>query len=310
MKIKCGLVNVKKNFITEIAIDNTPPAAIFNEISSSDGKSTAKLTLSEPLRPVNGWDSSSFGLVLSKEFFNPISYLLPITDFAQNSSEILIDIKNATAISLTYGTYDAYSALSIVTAGKISTPNTISSNSICKAESLFINLSSSLNSNILLGRAYVHTYWGENASAICRHSGISYYHGYNPVSSSGWLHVGRERIAHFRENVFSQLGGIGMNHTTTTSSAVFSPIPPEIAQQYLFGISSIQFKFENDCNLSVVYQSYLKDIGWLKVSSDGEENGYQQDKPISSLRINIVPRTEKQHFIDFWNRDIGTSHIN
>lgn len=310
MKIKCGLVNGKKNFIAEIAIDNTPPTAIFNEFSSSDGKSTAKLTLSEPLRPVNGWDSSSFGLVLSKEFFNPISYLLPITDFAQNSSEILIDIKNATAISLTYGTYDAYSALSIVTAGKISTPNTISSNSICKAESLFINLSSSLNSNILLGRAYVHTYWGENASAICRHSGISYYHGYNPVSSSGWLHVGRERIAHFRENVFSQLGGIGMNHSTTTSSAVFSPIPPEIAQQYLFGISSIQFKFQNNSNFSVVYQSYIKDIGWLKASSDGEENFYQHDKPISSLRINIVPTTEKQYLINFWNRDIGTNHIN
>lgn len=49
--------------------------------------------------------------------------------------------------------------------------------------------------------------------------------------------------------------------------------------------------------------------GWLKVSCDGQENSYQHDKPISAFRMNLVPKTEKQYLIDFWNRDIGTNHI-
>lgn len=301
------MVNEKTNFTPNFTIDNTPPKGTFEELSGSNGKSIAELQLSEPIRPLEGWSGSPF--LLSKEFSSPVSYSLPLMDFAQNSSEVLIAIKNATAISLEYGSYDACSLYRFSSNGKIPAPNTISSNSICKTEAIFIKLSDTVSSNSLEGKAYVHTYWGEGSSAICHYSNLRYYHGYNPVSSNKWLAISTENIIYWGEKLFSQLGGVGLNKVNSTSADTYTPIPSEVAKQYLYGISGIQFRLKNSSDFSIVYQSYLKDIGWLKASADGEENSYQHDKPISSFRINLVPKSEKQHLINFWNRDVGTNHI-
>lgn len=230
-------------------------------------------------------------------------------DLAGNSSEVLIDIKTATNILLEYGTYDDYSRQTLVTSGHITAPNTISSNSICKSESIFIRFSGDIGSNLLQGKAFLHTYWGDNTRGTCLYSENPYYHGYNPTTSSEWWNIGSDNWLRYQKNIFSQFGGRGVNKANRTAS-VFNPIPSDIASQYLFGISGIQFKLKDCSNFSIVYQCYVKDIGWLKTSSDGEENSYQHDKPISSFRINLVPTTEKQYFIDFWNRDIGTNHVN
>lgn len=308
-KINLGLINDKKTLITNMAIDNTPPHATFKEISNADGKSKAEIRLSERVIPIDGWDTSSTGLMLSKDFPNSISYILPIVDLAQNSSEVLIDIKNATNILLEYGTYDDCSSQTLVTSGKITAPNTISSNSICKSESIFIRMSGNVDSNVLQGKVYVYTYWGDGARAVCLFAEQFYYHGYNPSSSSNWWNIGSNNLLNYNSKIFSQFGGVGLNRANRTSS-IFKPIPSDIASQYLYGISGIQFKLKDNSNFSVVYQSYIKEIGWLKCSFDGEENLYQHDKPISSFRINLVPKTEKQYLIDFWNRDVGTNHIN
>ena len=50
--------------------------------------------------------------------------------------------------------------------------------------------------------------------------------------------------------------------------------------------------------------------GWLKTASDGKETMYRFDKPISAIRMNIVPKSEKQYLIDFWDRDVGTYNVN
>lgn len=88
-----------------------------------------------------------------------------------------------------------------------------------------------------------------------------------------------------------------------TCANIKNRIPSNIASQYLYGISGLQFKLTDSSNFSIVYQSYIKNIGWIKASCDGEENSYQHNQPISAFRINIVPKTEKQHLIHFWNRD-------
>ncbi len=299
---KSGLVNEKTNLTPNFTIDNTPPRATFQETSSSNGKSIAELSPSEPIIPLDGWSGSPFWL--TKEFSNPVSYSLPIVDFAQNSSEVLISIKNPTAVSLEYGTYDAYSLYRFTNNGKIPAPNTISSNSICKTEAIFIKLSDTINSNVLEGRSYVHTYWGEGSKAVCNYSNLYYSYGY-----SKWLNLSSENIIYWGEKLFSQLGGVGSNSATATPVGSHVAIPSNIAKQYLYGISGIQFRLKNTSDFSVVYQSYVKDIGWLKASSDGEENFYRHDKPISSFRINLVPKSEKQYLINFWDRDIGTNHI-
>ena len=51
-------------------------------------------------------------------------------------------------------------------------------------------------------------------------------------------------------------------------------------------------------------------FGWLKTACDGEETIYRFDKPLSAIRMNIVPKSEKQYIIEFWDRDTGTNNIN
>ena len=69
-------------------------------------------------------------------------------------------------------------------------------------------------------------------------------------------------------------------------------------------ISGIQFKLNNNPDYSIVYQSYIKDIGWLKVSFDGQSNLYDYSKPISNFRMNIIPKSEKQYLVNYWNKDV------
>lgn len=307
---KSGLVNEEKNLFTEIIIDNTLPVATFTETFISDNKSKAEITSNEVIRPISGWEISDDYLSLSKEFSNCISYALPIVDFAQNQSEVLVDIQNATNISLEYGTYDDYSKQTIVSNGQISAPETITSNSICKSEVILMRLLGDISPSILQGRAYVYTYWGDSAYSYCRYSELTYYHGYNPNTTSGWLNIGSQNQLMFNGNIFSQLGGRGMNVANAKASNVKTPIPSDIASQYLYGISAIQFQLKDSSDFSVVYQSYIKNVGWLEASSDGEENLYSYNQPISAFRINLVSKTDKQYLIDYWNRDIGTNNVN
>ena len=157
---------------------------------------------------------------------------------------------------------------------------------------------------LLQGKVYVYTHWGNTARSICRYSELPYYHGYNPTSSSEWIEIGKNNLLMYNKNIFTQFGGRGLNAINATASNVILPIPSNIAKQYLYGISSIQFQLKNNSNNSLVYQCYVKDIGWLKCSYDGQENLYRYDKPISAFRMNLVPKTEKQYLIDFWDCDV------
>ena len=303
-----GFTNSSKTFSTALTIDNIAPTVGFQETPSENGKSTAQLTSNEALASLPGWTSSD-NTILSKEFYNPVSYWLPITDFAQNSSEVFVSIKNATNLSLNYGTFDITSKQTHVSNGQISAPKTISSDSVCKLEIILVNLSSDIASQSLQGRTYIHTYWGDGASESCiYHKNIYYYHGFNP-SPSDWLTIGSDNVYTYRDKPFSQFGGAGMNRVGRSSS-LSKPIPSDVAKQYLFGISGMQFRLNNSPDFSIVYQGYVKEIGWIPASSDGEENLYQHDKPFSSIRMNLIPKTEKQYLIHFWNRDIGTHNIN
>ncbi len=162
---KSGLINDETTFSTSINIDNTAPVYTFEEIATTNGKANAQITVNESIRPVNNWQLSN-DKVLTKEFCNPIKYALPIMDFAQNSSEALIDIKNASNIVLKYGAYDAYNAQTFVNAGEISSPKTVTDNSICKTEALYIQLTGDVPKSFLQARYYLYTYWGEGAHRI------------------------------------------------------------------------------------------------------------------------------------------------
>lgn len=197
---KSGLVNDQKHFSTNLLIDNTPPIATFEEVSSSNQKSIAKINSNEAIRPILGWETSNNHMTLSKEFNNFISYALPICDFAENPSEVLISIKQATNILLEYGTFDDCSYQTCVSGGEISSPKTISSHSICTTESIFIHFAGNINTS-LLAKAYVHTYWGPGARMICPYTELISYHG-----SNEWITVGTQQALWFHNSYFSQLG--------------------------------------------------------------------------------------------------------
>lgn len=262
---KSGLLNETKNFSTNLHIDNTPPVGTFTETSTSDGKSKATITLNELIRPINGWNISNDSLTLSKEFTNYISYPLPIMDKAQNSSEVLINIQKATNILLDYGSHDDYSKMTLVSGGSISAPQTISTNSLCKSEAIFVKISGNVEPNFLQGKVYVHTHWGESARGICRYSEIYYYHGYNPTPSTEWFSIGSNpNLVRYHTMFFTQFGGIGLNMANATASNIKTPIPSDIAKQYLYGISGIQFRLNNNADYSVIYQAYVKDVRLVK----------------------------------------------
>ena len=158
------------------------------------------------------------------------------------------------------------------------------------------------------GRVFDYTYWGENTSAMCNSSEIKYTYGYSP-SPTTWFDISSQNAIRFLGKIALQLGGYGHNTAGNTCLNQTNPIPQEIAKQNLYGLSGIAFQLKNCEEYSIVYQIYVPSVGWLRASSDGEETTYSHDKPFSAIRINIVPKSEKQHLINYWNRVIYTDYV-
>lgn len=155
----------------------------------------------------------------------------------------------------------------------------------------------------LQGRVYVHTHSQQDGERFsCLYSELPYYQGYNPYSVSNWWNIGTDNCLRFQNQLFTQFGGIGINSSNANASS-------ELDKDYSYGISGMQFQLTDNSEFSVVYQSYVSSIGWIYTSCDRKENWHQHIRPISAFRINLIPKTEKQYLIDYWNRDIGTSNI-
>ena len=84
---------------------------------------------------------------------------------------------------------------------------------------------------------------------------------------------------------------------------LISFLPEEIAKQYLYGLSGVSLSLANYSQYSIIYQIYVKDIGWLPVKYNGQETMYSFDKPFCAIRINLVPNSQRQYLIDYWNKD-------
>ena len=289
--------SVKMTFYLDILIDNTAPVASFSEELLDDNCSKATVTVNESVQSMNGWDISSNKKTLTRNFSNPIEYELPIKDFAQNSASVLISIKKASNIILEYGAYDAgTNDTYIVSSGNIAGEQLINSSNIFKTEALFIRSSGNLSLSSLKGRAFLYTYYGEGSSGICKSTELSYNYGYNPLSS--WRTVNKENLTYLSGKIFTEFGGTGVNYSSSNS---YDTIPEEIAKQYLYGLSGIALSLDNYSDYSIVYQIYVKGIGWLPAKYNGQESMYSYNKPMSAIRINIVPNSERQYLINYWN---------
>ncbi len=301
-----GQKNDFQKFNTNILIDNLAPSSTCEELSIEDNKSNYVINSNEGLRPLDNWNISNNNTTLSKVFLSPIFYPIYITDYAGNKAQVFVDVNNARNIMLYYSNYNNYGISQFDSCGDISGKQAIIDSSNYKSEMLVTYLDGNIDKTALQARVFDYTYWGENTTAVCNYSEIDYKYGYSP-SSTSWYDINGTNTIRFLGKLAIQLGGQGHNEANNSCSNIYNPIPAEIANKNLYGLSGIAFRLKNQTDLSIIYQIYVADIGWLKASSDGEETTYSHDKPFSAIRINIVPKSEKQQILNYWNTFIGTN---
>lgn len=294
---------------TNITIDNIAPNGNFTESKISNGKVNAVINLSEKIKELEGWKFSDDKLKAEKEFTNNISYELPIVDYAGNKTVINVDITQATYINIVYASHNSVVGWSLGygnydVAGK----DAIEKDKIHKTEALAFNVSGNVDADFVQAKAYIYTYWGEGSYGRCTTSGILYNYGYNPsdgsyksMKSADLVTIGNKR--------YFQLGGSGINSYENGDANGNNIIPKDIATQYKYGVSGINFKLKDYSQFSIVYQILIDKVGWIKTCSDGQECMYAKDRPMSAFRITLVPKTEKQYVIDTWNKDVGTFNL-
>lgn len=250
-------VNEEKIIDTKITIDNIAPNGTFSQKTISQGNVLASINSNEQLREVEGWKLSDDKLVLEKSFTNNVSYVFTITDFAQNTSTVNIEILQATNIKLTYASHNSEVGWTFGYGNKdIAGKKAIIKNPKLKTEALAIRTDGDIDKDFIKVRTYVHTYWGEGAKAKCLTSGMIYSHGYNP-SKTTWKTMESNDLVKIDGKEYIQFGGSGINKCKNTDINGKNPIPLENTYEYNYGISGLAIDLKNYEQYSVVYQIFV-----------------------------------------------------
>lgn len=306
---KGGLKSESQNIQTGITIDNTAPVGKFKEVKIQDGKVNGEITLSENIRKIDGWSFKDNNLKITKEFTNNISYQLPITDYAGNTSNVDINITQATYINVVYASHNSCIGWSFGygnydVAGK----DAIKVNPVYRTEALAFNISGNVDKDFVQANTYIYTYWGEGSNGKCTTSGLIYNYGYNPEKNA-FKSMNSNDLITINSKKYFQFGGSGINGYLNTDANSQNPIPGEVANKYKYGISGITMKLKDYSQYSIIYQILVNGAGWVKTESDGSECTYNHNTPMSAFRIALVPKTEKQYVINQWNKDVGTFNM-
>lgn len=294
---------------TGIQIDNTPPVVTVSNQVTEEGKVIANVQANELIRIKDGWEINSDKMSMNKEFENNVSYPFPVTDYAQNTTTVDIEIKNATYMYLRWGVLSKLQGWEFSTGNnEIMGKSFLANNPIEKIEMFSLLKNGNVSNDFIQMRIYEHTYWGEGAVYISDGFEKFSYHGYCPSANEFSSFASNGDFGMVAQKLSLLMGGDGVN-VANKSSSTGTRIPPEIAKQYLHGISSLTIKLNDNSYYSVIYQIYVLGQGWQKVMQNGEEAIYQHDKPMSACRISIIPNTEKQYLMDLWNKDAGTNNF-
>lgn len=287
-----------------IIIDNIAPEATFEEVLLDDGKVQINIKANEKIQEKEGWTRSNDIKTISKEFPCNVSYPIEIIDLAQNNILIDISVTKATYIILNYGSFNqgfgwSFNSVENEIAGK----EAVEQDSIKKTEILAFRTEGQVDSDFLQIQAYVHTYWGEEAKVLSNTYENIFYHGYNPNIEKYSSMLDGE-IVYINGQKHFILGGDGINRKGKNSLNINKTIPGEVAVKYSFGISSIKAKLKVNEEYSIVYQIFVEGQSWQKTASDDEESTYAHDKPITGFRMAIVPKTEKNSLMKYWNKNM------
>lgn len=305
-----GMKSRELSINTGIIIDNIAPNAIFKEEKIEEGRVNSIINSNEPIRNIEGWNSKQNNTRMEKEFVSNTSYEIQIVDYAQNVSNLKIDITKATYIKIIYASHNSqigwsYGYGNYDIAGK----EAVLKNPKYKTEALAFNFEGNIDSDFIKARAFVYTHWGEETKGKCATTGLIYNYGYNP-SKVGWKSMNSYDLIKINDKSYFQFGGSMINGEFQTDINGNNPIPQKIANEYRYGVSGVSLKLKDETNYSIIYQILINEIGWIEACADGEECMYSYNKPMSAFRMTLVPKSEKEYIIDMWNKYVGTFNIN
>ena len=290
---------------TNFTIDNIAPAINFSQEKIEDGKILAKIKANEKIRDVEGWNLSQEDTNLNKEFLCNVLYPFNVTDLAGNSTNIDVKIDKATNIKIRYGSMSEgpYNNWEFGTGiNEIAGKKAIEFGTEYKIEGISLYWEG-LDKDFIQTNCFINTYWGEGIQGICNTYETNYNYGYN-----GYLSLKTGPIIVLDGKATLLIGGRGMNNEGNMGFGG-KPIPEEIANKHLFGISSLSIKLKDMSYYSIVYQAWVEEEGWLEPKSNGEETTFSHDKPIGAYRMSLIPTTEKEYLIDLWRKDVGTNNM-
>ncbi len=301
------LGNANKDYLwnSGICIDNTSPIAKVEQKIIENGRVQIKLSTNETVRRIEGWEGNE--KQYSKIFDNNISYELPVQDLAGNIAKVKIEIKNATSIILRYASHNSEIGWTFGYGNyDIAGLKAIKQKRQLRTEALAFSIEGNVEPDFLQVRAYVHTYWGEGSEAICQETKQKYVYGFNPSETTWKSMATEEKLAHLADKRdYFILGGTGVNWRGLADAQGNNPLPDVIAVQHLYGISGIAFKLKDTSTYSIVYQIYVEEIGWLAPCKNEEFACYRKDKPISGIRVALVPNSELEYIWNEWKQDTG-----
>ena len=299
-----GHKSAKVEYNTKIQIDNTKPQATYSQKKIEKGKVEFCIIANEEVRKLDGWDIEE-NKTLKKIFLNNLSYKTNIQDLAGNSIEVEINIKEATNILLSYASHNSAVGWSYGYGNyDIAGAEAIKENAKYKTESLAFSILGNVDKDYLQAKAFVYTNWGEGSKAKCDYTNKIYSYGWNP-SNSSWKYETEENKITLNGMSYFQLGGAGVNAAGNTDLNGNGEISRELMQKFRYGISGIALKLKSENENSIIYQIYVDGVGWLEPAKNGEITSYQLTKPISAIRVALVPNSEVTALISTWNLDTG-----
>lgn len=294
---------------TGIIVDNTPPQLTFREEKIAEGKVNGVILANEKIRENNGWKLQENQMCMIQEFANNVYYDIPVIDQAENTSPIRVEIKTATYIKLVYGSHNSIKGWSFGHGNyDIAGKEAVLANPLYKTEALAFHVDGNIPKDFVQAKAYIYNHWGEGSEAICTSSHLKYSYGYNPKDNT-WKSMNTNELVEINQKKYFQLGGAGMNKLKQTDINGQGEITTQLSQEYRYGISGICLKLKEQSYYSIVYQTLVNEVGWLPPQADGKECVYQKNKPISAVRVALIPKTEKEYLVKQWEKDIGTKNV-
>ena len=312
-----GNGNEKIEFDLGIEIDNINPKGEYLQNILENGKVEAIIQTDEVIRNIDGWNGN--GVRFTKVFPANVSYIIKVFDYAENMSELEVNVTNASYIKLIYAAHNSeigwtFGLGNYDIAGKEAVIRNIN----YKIEALAFRIDGKVEKDFVRVNGYVYSYWNTLTDyGKCSSTGYKYKLRGAPNSNYlDYYSMASQNLSTINGQKYIQIGGAGINAVGNTDYNGNNPIPQNAIYDnnnialYPYGVSELKIDLKSYDELSVVYQILVKGKGWIKTAKNGEKLSYNLKTPMTAIRTAIIPNSEVESLIELWDKDIGTANVN